>query len=261
MKNLDIDDLDKIAGIRLENNDTFSFQCHSGLSCFNKCCRNLNLFLYPYDVIRLKNGLGISSDKFIDKHVDIVMRDSSFFPEVLLRMSHDEERTCPFLSESGCLVYLDRPDACRTFPVEQGVVYDAETKKTSLVYFFRPPDFCLGQYENKQWTTESWANDQDAVIYNKMTVKWSELKSLFQVDPWGREGPAGHKAKMAFMAIYNIDLFSDFLFKSSFLKRYKIKYEILKKVKKDDAELMKLGFEWVKYFLWGIKTKSIRKKL
>ena len=65
---------------------------------------------------------------------------------------------------------------------------------------------------------------------------------------------------MAFMAIYNVNLFSDFLFKSSFLKRYKIKYELLKKVKKDDVELMKLGFEWVKYFLWGIKTKSIRNR-
>jgi len=260
MINLDIDALDKIAGKRLERNDAFSFQCHPELSCFNKCCRNLNLFLYPYDVIRLKNRLGITSDKFIDRHSDIIMRDSSFFPEVLLRMSQNEERTCPFLSESGCLVYPDRPDACRTFPIEQGVINDAKTKKTNLIHFFRPPGFCLGQYESEQWTTESWAKDQNAIIYNKMTVKWSELKSLFQADPWGREGSTGSKGKMAFMATYNIDLFRDFLFNSSFLKRYKIKYEILKKVKKDDVELMKLGFEWVKYFLWGIKTKSIRKR-
>lgn len=260
MKNLDIDALDKKASRRLEKNDTFSFQCHPGLSCFNKCCRNLNLFLYPYDVIRLKNGLGITSDQFIDRYADIVMRDSSFFPDVLLRMSENEERTCPFLSESGCLVYPDRPDACRTFPIEQGIIYDGQTKKTNLIHFFRPPDFCLGQHESEQWTTESWANDQDAVIYNKMTIRWSELKSLFQADPWGREGSTGSKGKMAFMATYNIDLFRDFLFNSSFLKRYKIKYEILKKVKKDEVKLMKLGFEWVKYFLWGIKTKSIRNR-
>jgi hypothetical protein len=93
-----------------------------------------------------------------------------------------------------------------------------------------------------------------------MTIRWSELKSLFQADPWGREGSTGSKGKMAFMATYNIDLFRDFLFNSSFLKRYKIKYEILKKVKKDDVKLMKLGFEWVKYFLWGIKAKSIRNR-
>jgi len=136
MINLDIDALDKIAGKRLERNDAFSFQCHPELSCFNKCCRNLNLFLYPYDVIRLKNRLGITSDKFIDRHSDIIMRDSSFFPEVLLRMSQNEERTCPFLSESGCLVYPDRPDACRTFPIEQGVINDAKTKKTNLIHFF-----------------------------------------------------------------------------------------------------------------------------
>ncbi len=40
---------------------------------FSLCCRNLNLFLYPYDVIRLKKGLEITSDQFLDKYVDIVL--------------------------------------------------------------------------------------------------------------------------------------------------------------------------------------------
>jgi len=129
MKYVDIDKLDEFPGKRLEDGDTFQFQCHSKLDCFNLCCRNLNLFLYPYDVVRLKKKLGISSDEFLDKYVDVVLRESSFFPEVLLHMSEDEEKTCPFLTKSGCTVYSDRPDACRMFPVEQGALYDSETKK------------------------------------------------------------------------------------------------------------------------------------
>ena len=66
MKKIDIDDPEKLSGQIINNGDTFSFQCHSELSCFNRCCRNLNLFLYPYDVIRLKNGLGLSSDQFVE---------------------------------------------------------------------------------------------------------------------------------------------------------------------------------------------------
>ena len=66
MKQIDIDKIDGLPGIRLDNNDTFSFHCHSGVSCFNQCCRNLNLFLYPYDVLRLKHRLDISSDQFLD---------------------------------------------------------------------------------------------------------------------------------------------------------------------------------------------------
>ncbi len=257
MKYVDIDNVDKLPGRRLEDNDTFSFHCHQGLSCFNLCCRNLNLFLYPYDVIRLKKRLGITSDQFIDKYVDVVLRRSSFFPEVLLRMSENKERTCPFLTESGCSVYPDRPDTCRTFPVEQGILYDAKRKKKVLIHFFRPPDFCLGWHESKEWTTHTWSKDQHAVLYNKMTLQWAELKGLFQTDPWGKEGPDGPRGKMAFMATYNMDRFRDFLFNSSFLKRYKVKSAILKKVRTDDVELMKLGFEWVKFYIWGIKTKCL----
>ncbi|MBW2556848.1 MAG: YkgJ family cysteine cluster protein [Deltaproteobacteria bacterium] len=255
MKHIDIDDLDKIPVRRLETQDSFYFHCYPGIACFNRCCRNLNLFLYPYDVIRLKRRLDMDSDQFLEKYVDIVLRPSSFFPDVLLRMSQKEEKTCPFLNASGCSVYPDRPDTCRTFPVEQGVFYDAERNRTEFIHFFRPPDFCMGQHEKKAWTPQTWAKDQDAVLYNKMTARWAELKRLFQRDPWGSQGTEGPKAKMAFMATYNIDPFSDFLFKSSFLKRYKLKSKILKQIRSDDVELMKFGFEWVKFYVWGIQSK------
>jgi uncharacterized protein len=260
MKYVNIDKINELPGKRLEDGDTFRFQCHSKLDCFNLCCRNLNLFLYPYDVIRLKRKLMISSDEFLDKYVDIVMRKTSFFPDVLLQMSENNKKTCPFLTTSGCTVYTDRPDACRMFPVEQGALYDAETEKAKAVYFFRPPDFCLGQHEKKDWTAQTWKDDQDAVSYNKMTGSWAEVKRLFQADPWGSEGPEGQKAKMVFMATYNIDRFRDFVFNSSFLKRYKVKSALLKKIKKDDTQLMKFGFEWVKFFVWGIRVKNIRQR-
>ena len=260
MKYIRTENIDNLPGRRLKNGAAFSFHCHPDIACFNRCCRNLNLFLYPYDVIRLKNRLQISSDEFIDRYVSIVLRGSDFFPEVLLRMSENEEKTCPFLTESGCSVYPDRPDTCRTFPIEQGVLYDAKTQKTELIHFFRPPDFCLGQHEKKVWSTRSWSQDQDAVLYNKMTIKWAEIKRLFQTDPWEGQGPGGPKAKMAFMATYNIDRFRDFIFNSTFLNRYKVKSVLLKKIKTDDVELMKFGFEWVKFYLWGIKTKNIKLK-
>lgn len=258
MKYIDLDDLDGLPGVHLETGDTFSFHCHPEIACFNRCCRNLNLFLYPYDVFRLKKKLRISSDQFLEQYVDIVMRKSSYFPEVLLRMSADAEKTCPFLIESGCSVYSDRPDTCRTFPLEQGIIYEVQKNKSRVIQLFRPPDFCLGQHEDRTWTIKTWAQDQKAVFYNKMTAQWADLKRLFLVDPWGREGPQGPKAKMAFMATYNIDRFRDFVFNSSFLNRYKLNRALAKKIRLDDVELLKLGFEWVKFFVWGIKTPSIR---
>lgn len=258
MKYLDLDKIKDLPGRQIGEKDTFSFRCYPGIGCYNRCCRNLNLFLYPYDVLRLKNALGISSDEFLDRYVDVVLRSGNFFPEVLLRMSENKEKTCPFLEDAGCSVYADRPDTCRAFPLEQGILYDADRKKDTTIHFFRPPDFCMGQHEDQEWTVATWSRDQDAGRYHKMTICWAELKRLFQTDPWGVEGPEGPRAKMAFMATYNLDRFREFVFQSSFLKRYKVKQAILKQIKADDAKLLKFGFDWVKLFLWGIKTKKIR---
>jgi Fe-S-cluster containining protein len=258
MKYIDLDDLDLLPGVHLKNNDTFSFHCHPGLGCFNLCCRNLNLFLYPYDVIRLKNNLDLSSDQFLDRYVDIVLRESASFPEVLLRMSENDEKTCPFVIASGCSVYPDRPDTCRTFPVEQGVLYDDHSNQSRLIQFFRPPDFCLGQHEPRIWTSRTWALDQDAVLYNRMTARWAEIRRLFHINPLNDEDWSSPKAKMAFMAIYNTDRFRDFVFTSSFLKRYKLNSDKVKKIRMDDVELLKFGFDWVKLFIWGIKSRHIR---
>jgi uncharacterized protein len=257
MKSVEIDKIDQLPGKMLSENSTFLFRCYPGISCFNQCCRNLNLFLYPYDVIHLKSSLGISSDDFLEKHVDVVLRPGNFFPDVLLRMDEEREMICPFLSHSGCRVYPDRPDACRTFPVEQGMLFDSTENKTRLIHYFRPPAFCRGQYETQVWTPKSWEKDQEAEKYHKMTAQWAKLKGLFQNNPWGNEGPDGPKAKMTFMATYNIDGFRHFIFNSTFLKRYKLKSSLIKKIKTNDTELLKFGFEWVKLIVWSIPSKNI----
>jgi len=258
MKYIETDKLERLADLKIEPQDKFNFRCHPEISCFNQCCRNLNLFLYPYDIVRLKQRLKISSDRFLEQYVDIVLRKSNFFPEVLLSMAENAQKTCPFLDSDGCTVYSDRPDACRTFPLEQGLYYDAHISETTPVYFFKPPDFCMGTREKQQWTIDTWAENQQAVIYNQMTAHWSEVKRLFQDDPWGPAGQNGSLGKMAFMATYNIDRFRDFVFKSSMLQRYSIKKTTLSKIKKDDTALMKFGFEWVKLVVWGMESTLIR---
>jgi hypothetical protein len=257
MKYIDSNTIDHLPGTRIKQKSHFNFQCDPDVSCFNLCCRNLNLFLYPYDVLRLKNNLNISSSQFIDQYTDIVMREESFFPDVLLKMTETQNKTCPFLTESGCLVYPDRPDSCRTFPIEMGIQYSERTKQDEPVYFFRPPDFCKGVETKKSWSIETWGKDQGVEPYHRMTIQWAKVKRLFQNDPWGPEGINGRKGKMAFMALYNIDEFRSFVFKSSFLKRYKVKNELKKKIKQNDDSLLKLAFEWVKVFVWGIQSKKI----
>ncbi len=146
----------------IDDDTLFAFDCNPGVSCFNRCCHNLNLFLYPYDVIRLKHHLKLSSDAFLERHVDVVLRDGCFFPEVLLSMSELPEKPCPFLSASGCSVYPHRPEACRMFPIEQGLVYDAKTRRNRKIHYFKPPGFCQGAKGGKHWTPAAWIKDQGA---------------------------------------------------------------------------------------------------
>jgi len=93
MKYIDAETQKDLLAERLEEGEVFSFKCHEGLECFTRCCRNLNLFLYPYDVLRMKNRLNISSEEFLNVYVDVVLRESNFFPDVLLRMAEDEQKT------------------------------------------------------------------------------------------------------------------------------------------------------------------------
>lgn len=258
MKYVETDNPEEIGGKLLEAGERFHFRCYPGISCFNRCCRNLNLFLYPYDVIRLRKRLGMTSGELIDAYTDAVFREGSHFPAVLLRMAENEEKTCPFLSEAGCRVYPDRPQTCRAFPVEHGIYFEAQTGQSRLVHYFRPPDFCQGRLEQTAWTKDSWAADQESVFYNQMTVEWAELMRLFHEDPWAGEGPHGRKGKMAFMATYNIDAFRDFVINSSFLSRYKVHPDIRLKIKSDDVALLRLGMAWVRLFLFGQKGKEIR---
>lgn len=258
MKSIEERDQACIPGRRLGPDDTFNFECHASLECFNQCCRNLNLFLYPYDVLRLSRHLKITTDAFIQEHVDVVLREDHHFPEVLLRMAANQEHTCPFLTAQGCRVYADRPDTCRTFPVEQGARFDTVGGRTTAVNFFRPPDFCLGRHADKQWNVRSWARDQEAERHHEMTMRWAKMRSLFQNDPWGAEGPQGAKAKMAFMATYNLDRFREFIFDSSFLKRFGIKPAMQSKLRANDRALLLFGFEWVQLCVWGIASQKIR---
>jgi len=260
VKTIKLEDIADVRGEHLGRNDQFSFRCRPGLACFNQCCRNLNLFLYPYDIIRLKHVLDISSDVFLDQYVDIVMREGNYFPDVLLKMSESSDRACIFSTTEGCRVYAERPYTCRTFPMEYGLRYGQDGHKPELIGFFRPPEFCLGPQAGHRWTLQSWARDQEADQHQKMAQQWSEVKRLFQKNPWGSEGPQGKRAKMSFMASYNMDAFRGFVYGSSLLKRVKVKTGLLKKMRTDDVALMRFGFDWIRLSVWGLSSKQIHRR-
>lgn len=238
-------------GVILSLTDTFSFACHPGVPCYTRCCRGADMYLYPYDAIRLKNRLGMDSDTFLERHTDTALRDNPYFPSVMLKMSDTEDRACPFLTDAGCTVYEDRPFSCRAYPIERKVSRSTADGKKIDFYSIVRHDHCKGHLEKKAWTVGDWLSDQEVADYNMANDLWVDVDSLFRANPWGERGLASPAFGMAFMACYNVDRFRKFVFESTFLSRFDVDPERLSLMKTDDTALMEFGFDWVRFLLTG----------
>ncbi len=72
---------------RLGADDTFRFGCHAGVSCFNRCCGDANIFLSPYDVLRMKKRLDMTSSDFLDQYALMPVQKEMQTPVVVLRFA------------------------------------------------------------------------------------------------------------------------------------------------------------------------------
>lgn len=241
-------------GMKPLGKDPFAFLCHPGIVCYNSCCRKLDMFLYPYDIIRLKNRLSLDSEEFIRRHTRLGQGGHPFFPAVMMRMADNPEQTCPFLGENGCTVYTDRPTACRTYPLERAVDRTPERGRPSEYYFLVRHSYCLGHEAERQWTVKEWVRDQKILDYNIMSDLWTEVDTLFAQNPWQGEGAGGARQQMAFMACYNIDGFRRFADETGLLAGFKLDKARQRLISGDDEALLKFAFDWLKYGLAGQPT-------
>ena len=120
----------------------FHFHCHQGLACFNQCCRTPTIILSPYDLLRLKNFLGITSGEFLQRYTLTVTEEFSNLPLVFLDPYRSPGGGCPFVGAGGCTVYAHRPAACRLFPLTMGSRLTPEGVVD--YYFCRRLDYCRG---------------------------------------------------------------------------------------------------------------------
>ena len=54
--------------VLLGKDDPMHFHCGPSVACFTQCCRDLNQPLFPYDVLRLKKALNLTSDQFLSQY-------------------------------------------------------------------------------------------------------------------------------------------------------------------------------------------------
>jgi uncharacterized protein len=241
---------EKAEKVRISLDDKFRFLCHKELSCYNTCCRDVNIFLTPYDVLRMRMNIGLSSGEFL-KAYTVALLGEEGIPLVVLRMMEDENKTCRFVTRDGCSIYRDRPWSCRMYPV-----FPVSSKEEE--FLIEEKSSCLGVREEKQWTPRAWKENQDIDIYDKMNDLYKEI-TLHKYFQEGNKLDSG-KAKLLYTACYDLDAFKRFLFETRFFDIYDVEKEVIEKIRNDEEELLRFGYRWVRFSLFSEATLRLKDK-
>ncbi len=252
-------DTDRMAALdpkRLTSKSTFQFRCHKDVGCFTQCCRDINIILTPYDIIRLKNRLGLPSQEFLAIYTEPEILEKTGLPVVTLKLLEEENapeapKSCPFVRDEGCIVYEDRPTTCRYYPLGVASMSFKEEEGDDEFYFFVHEPHCLGFEEETNWTVADFREDQGVDEYDRINAEWTDLVVRKRSFPpnmqWNEQ-----TRQMFFMASYNIDKFKDFVFGSSFFDRYEVDEQTRKKIKDDEIALLEFGLKWLKWLLFKV---------
>jgi len=242
---------------RLGPDDTFKFACHPGISCFNKCCGDVNIFLSPYDVLRMKRRLGMESGEFLDKYTLLPVQKGMKTPVVVLRMKDDDAKTCQFLTDEGCGIYSDRPWPCRMYPL--GLAASKDTPdgwRGERFYFLMQEEGCQGLCEAKDWTVRQWLEDQGIDEYDEWGEAFKELTLHDFFETGGTLTP--DKMHMLFVGCYDLDKFREFVFESTLLDRFEVDEEFVREMRYNEESLLRFAFLWLRFSLFGEKTVKVK---
>jgi uncharacterized protein len=212
----------------------FQFACNDMLPCFTQCCRDVNIYLTPYDILRLRKALNAGSSEFLAKYTRSFLAKTVNIPVVQLMMD-PATLACPFVSEEGCTVYNDRPWACRMFPLDL-------SSKDGEFRLIAGRERCKGLLERSMKTAGEWLDGQGVARYAEMDTEFHfVMPKRFVPGAPMNEG----LGRVLFMA-YDLDRFADLMKEGGILKYYEIDEGTLARAAEDGEELLKLAFRYIR---------------
>lgn len=241
------------SGRRLTLDGKLQFECRPGLSCFTACCRDVNIFLTPYDILRMKRRLGVSSEAFLERYTLSLVPESTGFPVVVLKMREDSKKTCPFVGPGGCAIYEDRPWSCRMYPLDRAA---AEGEEYRLI---ADSTVCLGMKEGRERTLREYLHAQGIDPYEEMEGPLRKITSDPRLSKEKIQNPKIRE--MCRMTLYDLDRFKRFVFESRFLEIFHVDKDEAERIKEDDLALLKFAYRWLEFGLVAGETFKIREDL
>ena len=238
---------------QFDEDPVIKFRCHKDIECFNACCRNIDIMLTPYDIIRLKQRLGLTSSEFLKKYT--YPFDFGKNSLVGVKMEPVEGGTaCQFMTDEGCSVYEDRPTSCRYYPVGLLSTRRADENIDRASYALVQEDHCKGHFEEREITIGDYRKEQGVEEYDDHGRAWRQLVLKMK-----SAGPSiGSLSKTSlqffFMASYDIDRFREFIKSEGFGATFDIDDELRQKLYEDDLELMRFGDRMIRQIMFGEET-------
>ncbi|HIJ78184.1 MAG: YkgJ family cysteine cluster protein [Desulfobulbaceae bacterium] len=226
--------------------EKFQFRCHPEVACFTDCCRQLDLALSPYDVLRLRGHLQLSAAEFLEKYALIEQEPGATFPTVYLAMVDDGRASCPFVSAQGCRVYADRPGACRIYPLGRGAFSAPDGSSQELHVLIREPH-CQGFDASAPRDLDDWKKDQELATYNQVN---DELLAVLQ-HPRVKQGLqlSANEREAFILALYRLDELRERLGANSLEPSLELSDHERQMVADDDLALLRFGIRWVQHAL------------
>ncbi|MGE4559207.1 MAG: YkgJ family cysteine cluster protein [Desulfobulbus sp.] len=233
----------------LTGDQRITFACHPGVSCFTECCRELDLALTPYDVLRLKRRLQLKAGQFLDKYVIIEWEEGQLFPTYYLTMVDDGRASCIFVGDKGCTVYSDRPGSCRAYPVGRGASRRDNGEPLESLVLVREPH-CQGFNEARQQSVAEYLQEQGLEEYNRFN---DALLPLIQ-HPTIQDGsfrPSRKQLDQYTLALYDLDQFRRDMVDGRIALNRPLNPAQLAGIAGDDEELLPLGIRWLMQEYYG----------
>jgi uncharacterized protein len=225
---------------RIENDECFSFSCHPGVDCFTDCCRQLELALTPYDILRLKQETNLHSDTFLDRYVIREQDPDEAFPRFYLTMVDDGQASCIFVSKQGCTVYPGRPGACRTYPMGRATIRQDDHSMQEFFVLLKEKH-CHGFLEEETQTAKKYCLEQGLQPYNEVNDRVAALLQHEKIRG-GRQLTA-KETELFVLALYNLDSFREQLEAGGLPNQEQ--YNARKEAFKDDEHLLLFAVDWL----------------
>ena len=149
--------------------DRFRFECKR---C-GRCCFTCEIVLTPYDLLRLCEGLRMTTGEFLHRYAQISLGPESRLPICWLdfervqrwRGGDDQSPPCPFLALEGgrfaCGVYPFRPGCCRSYPLFRMAEAGGEPK------FYLQEVSCPAADTTREYTVAEWIEHEGLAPYHR----------------------------------------------------------------------------------------------